>query len=86
MKTLENYSSKELFIQILKNFGNSIWNSKLMFPFRRKWNSSRKFRNNFVGWTLSIIFILLVWFVIIPVMTYVTNFLNYVFCGITPLS
>lgn len=86
MKTnLENYSNKELFVQILKNIGNSFWNCRLMFPFKRRWNSSRKFRYRFVGWSLFILVCLLIWFVIMPIIQYITDFVNYVYWGITPV-
>ena len=86
MKTnLENYSNKELFVQILKNIGRSFWNCRLMFPFKRRWNSSSTFRNRFIGWSIFIILIIIIWFIVIPVMQYITDFVNYVYWGITPV-
>ena len=86
MKTLDSYKNSELALQIMKNIGRSIWHSSLLWPFRRRWNSSKKFQNRVIGWSLAIIILLLMWFIIIPIMTWITDFVNYVYWGITPTN
>lgn len=82
MKTLDNYTTKELLLQVIKNIFRFIWMSRIMYPFRKRWNHSKNFREWVIFFSVIAVFVIISIYIFIPIMTYITNFVNYVYWGI----